>query len=267
MKKKPKVCAYCGKPQATERDHVPPKCFFPDRSGIQMITVPACGDCNRKEWYGSGEEIAKDEEYTRNIFVWEYFASRHPAAKKLLSAETVGADGQILDEGGAAYRSAKNDPRVNRIFGSGLHLRQMRMPNSSTNVVVPTLDYDAKRVNRVVRKIIRGLYYHETNEIFPDDYSINVFVLSLTPHRDLDRANLPAVRALLNKLSIPSLHRLADGVFSYEFAMLSDDPAKTLWVMSFYDGIFLGIGTFPTGEGMRLASSDASIPPGVILPS
>ncbi len=40
-------CAYCGQP-ATSRDHVPPKCIFPENRH-NLITVPACENHNQSK--------------------------------------------------------------------------------------------------------------------------------------------------------------------------------------------------------------------------
>lgn len=268
MQKTKKLCAYCGKAEGNERDHVPPKCFFPDRSGFQMITVPVCGNCNRNEWYGSGVEIAKDEEYTRNIFVWEYWAGQHPATQKLMAQTSAVDAGAESGKDGAAYRSIMNDGRMRRTFAEGLKFHNMA--RTPSGLLFPskgcTLGFDSKRINRVIRKIVRGLYYHEENQIFPSDYDINVFVLSLTPYVDQYRADQPAIRALLNTLSAPNPRRLAGGVFSYNFAKMPTDPARTLWVMSFYDGIVIAVATFPPGKGERVIPNGTVIPPlGIVL--
>lgn len=53
-----KNCIYCGEREATERDHVPPKCFFPEPLPNDLITVPSCGVCNRE--YGKIDEFIRD---------------------------------------------------------------------------------------------------------------------------------------------------------------------------------------------------------------
>ncbi len=47
-----KICYKCGKP-ATSREHVPPKCFFPEKKDVghdgfrkNLITVPSCDEHN-----------------------------------------------------------------------------------------------------------------------------------------------------------------------------------------------------------------------------
>ena len=51
-------CIYCGEREATERDHIPPKCFFPEPLPNDLITVPSCSVCNRE--YGKIDEFIRD---------------------------------------------------------------------------------------------------------------------------------------------------------------------------------------------------------------
>ena len=44
----PKRCVYCLEREATTKDHVPPKCFFPPDDRPNLITVPSCLECNQK---------------------------------------------------------------------------------------------------------------------------------------------------------------------------------------------------------------------------
>lgn len=54
----PIECVFCGATAKT-RDHVPPKCIFPDDRRINLRTVPACEICNSK--------TKKDDEYFRMV--------------------------------------------------------------------------------------------------------------------------------------------------------------------------------------------------------
>lgn len=40
------TCVMCGREKACSRDHVPPKCIFPDPRPGDLVTVPACTVCN-----------------------------------------------------------------------------------------------------------------------------------------------------------------------------------------------------------------------------
>lgn len=52
-------CCYMCDAAAVTREHVPPKCFFPDRFRINLFTVPSCVEHNL--------DNSKDVEYVRNV--------------------------------------------------------------------------------------------------------------------------------------------------------------------------------------------------------
>ncbi len=55
-----KLCVYCQEVVGSTDDHVPPALLFPKPRPSDLITVPACPQCN------AGFE--KDEEYIRALF-------------------------------------------------------------------------------------------------------------------------------------------------------------------------------------------------------
>ncbi len=51
-------CIYCGEP-ATTKDHVIPRSYFPKPTPSNLMTVPACKQCNKSKQH--------DEDYLRTI--------------------------------------------------------------------------------------------------------------------------------------------------------------------------------------------------------
>lgn len=51
-------CIYCGN-MANTKDHTPPKSFFSRPAPSNLITIPACLECNKS--------YSNDEEYFRTI--------------------------------------------------------------------------------------------------------------------------------------------------------------------------------------------------------
>src|SRR5260221_14644580 len=73
-------CAICATPSETlTRDHVPPRALFGKSPSLNLITVPACAQCNR--------EASCDDEYFRMLAV-EWDASR--------ISDPVGVTGSII---------------------------------------------------------------------------------------------------------------------------------------------------------------------------
>lgn len=52
------LCVYCGG-QATTLDHIPPKCLFGKNRPSNLVTVPACDNCNKG--------ACKDDEYAMRL--------------------------------------------------------------------------------------------------------------------------------------------------------------------------------------------------------
>ena len=53
------ICAYCGKEKNLTRDHVPPKVLLAEPYPANLLTVPACHECNRR--------FQRDDDYTRSM--------------------------------------------------------------------------------------------------------------------------------------------------------------------------------------------------------
>src|SRR5258708_17756847 len=139
------LCYLCGL-DATTRDHIPARGFFsivPDN----IITVPACATCNAG--------ASTDEEYMRTTTaglayahspaaraVWEdavkrSFARRPAGLRRRLAGDVVPV--QIFDAEGC-------------VIGE-----------------LPGLQVDGKRADRVMRKIFKGIYFHERGNRLADD--------------------------------------------------------------------------------------------------
>lgn len=69
-------CVLCGKNIATTREHVPPKNLFKKPRPDNLITVPACENCN------SGS--SKDDEYFLHFVATIVSPNEHPDLKHLL---------------------------------------------------------------------------------------------------------------------------------------------------------------------------------------
>jgi len=64
-RKSPKgLCVYCGVNPATTRDHVIPECLFVPPLPSNMVTVPACADCNTTK-------KSQDDPYLRDMLVYD----------------------------------------------------------------------------------------------------------------------------------------------------------------------------------------------------
>src|SRR5262245_2052117 len=70
------VCAYCSAENPQTVDHVPPKLMLEAPYPDNLVTVPACDDCNKK--------FMKNDEYTRTAIALDFRAAGNSAAQSRL---------------------------------------------------------------------------------------------------------------------------------------------------------------------------------------
>ena len=89
------------------------------------------------------------------------------------------------------------------------------------------LELDTERVNRILAKIVMGLFYHEYGRICPEPEPW----VEIQP--DPRMTNHPVFAYATS--GDPTI--LGDYVFAYWHRAANDDPDRVMWVMSFYDCI------------------------------
>lgn len=205
--KRPQVCYRCGKPEPTTRDHVFPAALFVNPRPNNLITVPACRACNA--------DLQKDEQYFR-FFILLGRNYYNPAARRL------------WNEGMRPY--IRRSPRFAATLVKDIRRVEVRTPKGLYLGQVDTHPADEARIDRVIEKIVRGLYYHRTREPLGDvQFTIRLF----------DRVAAPEdVRNLV--LAFP-LEAVGQTV-SYRFGYAKDDPRHTVTATRFYEsGIFVAL--------------------------
>lgn len=129
-----KKCYLCGDP-ATSVEHVPPKCFFPDdHAKTQLITVSACAPHN--------ELTSADDEYVRNVIAMA------------LGNNKVGSDHALTKVLRSLQRSV---PLQKTTFKD---VERVQTEHGSTY----RLGIDRDRIERVMKKVGYGLYFHVTKQ-------------------------------------------------------------------------------------------------------
>lgn len=131
------TCYMCGS-IATENEHVPPKCFFPEEKDLpgtnyrtNLTTVPSCREHNSAK--------SKDDEYLLFVLT-SHFGNNTVAANHIRT--------KIL-------RALRRRPHLLSIF-----------TKTSKNVMLGgektlAFQFDRKRVNRELEHIVRGLHFRE----------------------------------------------------------------------------------------------------------
>jgi hypothetical protein len=205
MPRPPKQCVYCCTAPATQLDHVPPRNLFP-KPRPRLITVPSCATHNQ----GSSE----DDEYFRLSLVTTNAVDAHPDAKK--GWQTV-------------YRSLQRDEAAH--FKQAFHDTLRKVPSFSKSGVYLG-DRMAQRVHgqrqsRVVARIIRGVYYDQAGQTWPDHYVL-AYPTALILERPEESKILWPVAIQADHLTThPPNLTLGEGIFSCWWTHV---PHSSFWI-------------------------------------
>ena len=91
-----------------------------------------------------------------------------------------------------------------------------------------------KRIQKVVAKITRGLFYKEAGRILPQDYGISVD--SNDTLETMDESSLSDLQNLILRPLLSTEERsIGDGAFRYRYAIPDDgDGFVSVWALTFY---------------------------------
>ncbi|MFN2377052.1 MAG: hypothetical protein ABR538_10975 [Candidatus Binatia bacterium] len=220
-KKRRGTCVLCCERPATTGDHLPPENIFADPKPANLITVPACGECN------NGAKL--DDERFRN-FVALQVGDRTETGRRLWR------------------QTAARGISTNLAF-----MREVILPSEpvwiSTKSGIITgrgwrVEFDMAVVARVVHRMVRGLYYRHHREPLPVDVDISIAL-----HRG------PAGPGLAETVrGWPG--RNMDDQFVYLFNHLEGDPRLSMWILGFHQSLW--VRAFTGEEAMRGLESQLS---------
>ena len=182
-----KLCCLCGIRPATTKDHIPPKCIFPPPRPVDIITVPACKECNEST-------SAVDEEF--RVFVSLFVGEKTPETERLWEStiSTVEKNHRLLDKAKSAFQPGYITSKHGIILGEA-------------DLVV----WDDS-MNQVIDKMIHGLYFYHFDEILAGRVDITVKQLNIITMTDIERARLcESVKPL-------PCNYVADGQFMYRWS-------------------------------------------------
>jgi hypothetical protein len=222
------TCVFCRKPCESTRDHVPPKGLFPEPRPNNLITVPACGECN------SGAH--QDDEFMQRLALIDR-AARNADAR------------QVAEKAGRALNKPEKQGMRSAFFNT-LDFTQL-FSEAPVAVSRPVLmAVDGKRLRRIVEKITKGMLWEMTRR-----------KLKARGERGFSEADVPRLpadyRALVHEVGArPDIQdlryneqyilRLPEATigtetFAYRHVIDGDDPFLSLWRFSFYNSVhFMG---------------------------
>ncbi len=192
-------CVFCGNP-ATTRDHVPPQGVFPDPKPTDLITVPACESCNLR--------TTLDEEYFRWLVATGSAESEN--AVKLVKERILP---KFQRRPAFLHHVMKGATRVDVHSEDGIYLGKK-----------PAFHFDRHRIQVVIEKIVRGLYFRELDVVLPQSTIVGDFVLNPIFAKGFKEV----ICALL-------LQNVGKDVFSYRYWANKELLEESSWFLMFFD--------------------------------
>jgi hypothetical protein len=197
--------------------------MFPEPLSSDLITVPACDGCNGG--------ASKDDEY----FVWAVTMSVDALGDQARRAAEQRLQPPLSDRRRRMVDSILTTGKlVNLLSPGGIFLGRTL-----------AFDVDRSRLNHVVERCVRGLYFKQFHTRVPDDHQVVGFIDP--PGGSLQA---PVTQAVL---SVP-VRSVAHGAFQYWLAAAADSPSVAFCVMRFFEGI-IAVG-FVLSAGARVPTAD-----------
>jgi hypothetical protein len=210
-KRKRGTCVHCGAEGPISEDHVPPQNLFPKPRGA-LPWVPSCDACN----HGASQ----DDEYFRLMLTLSEQAGRHPAV--LANSAAVHRSLRMPEKAGLRRMLLANTFQVERKTPSGLYAGK-----------APAYRVDLNRLNRVVARVVRGMYFLETGERVPDSHL--AIAISTEGLSEEESGTSPDYYRDVIAVVLRNRQRMVgENVMSYWMAFSEDDPYTSAWVLEFY---------------------------------
>jgi len=220
MKKKRGVCVICGVNPATSDDHIPPKCLFAIKNRFNLLKLPACFECNNS--------TSTDDEYLRSV---------------LISRADV-EESQGMDElRNLLIRSLSNPDQLGfqKLYSGAVSFKNIFTPTGIYLGNKPVLYVNYERLEKILAKIIRGLYYHHTKRTLKKEYSIKIFGQDDLKLQSLEMKEFLKTK-ILYYLGQVHLYEMGKNTFHYKYLLTREDEYAGAWVLRFYEKVhFLGL--------------------------
>jgi len=198
---------YCCNENSVSREHIPPKCIFPNPRPSNMITLPSCDKHNSKK--------SKDDEYFR-WFLSTVCGPTSATALNILKTKVI--------------KGLRRKPALhNTIMKNSIKSINIYSPGGIWLGKKPGFRFDNKRIVRSLKLICKGLYFYNFNKRI---INIHKFALKFNP--DLNENEI-------NEITYLKLYNIGKGdVFSYRYYRENiDDKDTCLWFLMFYNSLLI----------------------------
>jgi len=214
-KRKNGICVYCGRQGRVTDHHIPPKNLFSEDDRTNLIKVPSCESCNN--------QASKDDEYFRLVLTLREDVRNHPDVKAVLPI---------------AMRSLRRPEasifRANFIKG----LKRIH-PTTPSGLILPVrgaYTLDLMRIERVLQRLTKGLFFHLKGYRLPNDYSVSIFAPFTMRNLAWETVQWFAEN-VLEPLGKQTGIVVGRKVFLYKFLFTDSDPSSSIWLYLFYERV------------------------------
>ena len=216
------ICALCGTRNANTREHIPPRGIFPNPRPSDLITVPACYECNNNS-------SRLDESFLVHL-------GMHVGSDE-------GVYRRVLED--RALPALKHNTRLRNWIVSRMRPANILGPDNNVIGEVSLGLWDSEAHSAVIEKCIRGLHYHHYGEILMENTKVKTYYFhNLSPE---------ILRESMNWAS----NSVGAGQFVYKYTSASNDSASmSLWILQFFDRHWAGGQTLTKLDGAQATRTD-----------
>jgi hypothetical protein len=207
--------------EATSKEHVPPKCFFPTDREVtgkislrrNLITIPSCNEHN--------SEKSGDDQFLLSIITSHI--ENNPIAQRIFSSRVM--------------RTLRRKPHLAPSFFRGL------MPVFLGRVQTGVFFLDRPRFDKTLINMARGVYFHHYGKkILTQGYLLTYSMHDITSERrdDVNR-NLHQWR-ILSERALRNLPTYGENpkVFYYK-VVENDEKNRKVFRLVFYEGVVVDV--------------------------
>ena len=199
-------CAYCGVSGITSQEHVIPECLFEQPLPNNMITVRACADCNTLK--------SKDDDYLRDYLVTNLSIYKQKIPQRLF-----------------AGKMARSMQRNSSSFAKEVNISKIvDTPFFSNGERLSAVYFDLRRLQDILEKIVKGLFYYAKAKRIADETKIKVSNFNYN-QEEIEKIEL------MVKQETHILHRVGDGTTFYFLTAFfeSEGELASYWMLVFYE--------------------------------
>lgn len=208
-----RYCYNCGA-LATNKEHSPPECFFPENYRVGLWTVPSCAEHN--------DDLSLDVEYVRNNICGQ--RGTNLVAMKVFFEQ--------------AWASFENSPKLASLTFAGL--REITVVEGVTGAY----RIDLRRFKRVMKAIAYATYYLDFGK--PNEGDFHLFSASLSSASNLYQRRPDGyenLRRVIASSTFRSMPVPQPKVFKYGMAKVGEGQVH--YHFQFYEGFDVYALTLP----------------------